>query len=119
MQASKDSNTPNAISEMFNSNLQTSVLPYFLLSHRPFDRFETDKLENDTIFDTLLQNRSMCYYGSVPYTYSTISHQPKPIPTSGNYIAEILSRLHELLPNFQYNSVLITRQNNGDDCLSV
>ena len=42
---------------------------------------------------------------------------PKPLPASDNYLNQILLHLKSVLPNFQYNSVLITKYDNVSDSL--
>ena len=115
----KSSETDNNVS---NINSQTYVpplilLPFISLPNQPFSLFKLDALEQDTNFDTRLHNRHLCYYGSSIYSYNGIRHKPKPIPASGNYLCHILEHIKSVLPDFQFNSVLLTKYNNGLDNL--
>ena len=117
MEASENADSSRVIDEMFNSSTQSSIVPYLLLPDEPFNQFDIKKLENDVVYDIKLEKRSLCYYGKFPYSYGTICHVPKCIPTSGHYLSEILQHLNVILPDFKYNSVLITRYSDGKDCL--
>ena len=94
------------------------VLPYIKLPNKPFLNFEFNALDQDSKFDIQLNNRSLCYYGISSYSYNGVKHHPNPIPTSGNYLCLILEHLKTVLPDFQYNSVLLTKYKNGSDCLN-
>ena len=61
-----------------------AILPYILIPNQPFLHFNVDRLIEDTIFETKLHNRSICYYGHYNYTYSVITHKAQAIPASGN-----------------------------------
>ena len=93
------------------------ILPYISLPNQPFSNFELSALDKDSNFDVKLHNRSLCYYGISNYCYNGVKHQSKPIPESGNYLNLILDHLKSILPDFQFNSVLLTKYNNGSDCL--
>ena len=94
------------------------VLPYIRLPNKPFSNFEFNALDQDSKFDIQLTNRSLCYYGISSYCYNGVKHHPNPIPTSENYLCLILEHLKTILPDFQYNSVLLTKYNDGSDCLN-
>ena len=81
---------------------------------QPFSMFDHTILDQETEFNIKLPNRSLCYYGSSSYCYSGVSHQPKPIPPN-SYINTILDQLKVTLPDFQYNSILVTKYRNGSD----
>ena len=89
------------------NNHTTSIDPCTFLPNQPFSHFSLDTLDEGINFDKTFGNRSTLYYGEQTYSYSNIRHPPKPIPTSG-YIHEILKHLDSVLPNFNYNSVLLT-----------
>lgn len=93
------------------------VLPYVNLPNKPFSQFNIDCLDKCTVFDTNLPNRSLCYYGNFRYSYTSIEHKPKPIPDSDNYLCSILDHLHSVLPDYKYNSILLTKYSNGKDGL--
>lgn len=121
LESSKNSESTNGVEQMSNSNFSNdcgNVVPYLLVPDQPFAKFDMSKLDRDTIFDIKLANRSLCYYGILPYSYGSLKHSPKQLPTSGNYICQILSHLQEIFPDFKYNSVLITKYNDGKDCLA-
>ena len=103
-----------------NSSVISGVghdVPYFILPNKPFCSFDVDMLDSDTNFSNVLGNRSLCYYGHIPYSYANIRHKPCEIPASGNYISEILKHLNVIMPDYNYNSVLVTRYRNGQDSL--
>ena len=93
------------------------ILPFISLPNKPFSNFTLDSLNQDTDFDIKLHNRALCYYGESYYAYNGIRHQPKPLPTSDNHLCLILKHLQSVLPDFQYNSVLLTKYMNGSDSL--
>ena len=93
------------------------MLPYVQLLGHPFAQFELSKLVADTDFGIKLHNRSLCYYGEVGYSYDQVQHSPQPLPNSDNYIHTIISYVNTVLPNFTFNSVLITMYDNGSDSL--
>ena len=88
-------------------------LPYIHLSNQPFSSFDVNTLDKDSAFDIKLHNRSMCYYGDSNYSYNNIVHQSRPIPSSNNYLCKILEHLHTVIPDIQYNSILLTKYMNG------
>ena len=90
-------------------------IPCSLLPNKPFSMFDMASLEKDISFNRIHPNRSTCYFGETPYTYSNTTHSPKPIPKSGSYLNTMLEHLSVILPTFKYNSILITKYNNGKD----
>ena len=115
----KSSETENNVSNIHSQTFVPPLilLPFICLPNQPFSLFKLDALEQDTNFDIRLHNRYLCYYGSSIYSYNGIRHKPKPIPASGNYLCDILEHIKSVLPDFQFNSVLLTKYNNGLDCL--
>ena len=108
--------SPTAVStavELFNNfknnvnNIQSN--PYLFIPDHPFAQFNVDKLDTETEFVQQYHNRQTCFYGDIPYSYGRRTHTPHPFPHSENYIHVILEHLHSILPNFVYNSVLITK----------
>ena len=90
------------------------MLPYISIPNKPFSNFDLSTLDQATNFNIILPNRSLCYYGSSSYSYNGTKHQPQHIP-SGNYINSILDQLKTILPDIQYNSILLTKYKNGSD----
>ena len=113
MQASQDVNAK----KMANANDKIPVVPYATLPNQPFSQFDINKLDSDIVFDKQLGNRSVCYYGSYPYSYATISHKSRKIPASGNYLCKILDHLHNIMPDLRYNSILVTKYQSGQSSL--
>ena len=89
------------------------IVPCSFLQNQPFSEFDFDLLDKDINFECKMNNRSTCYFGDIPYTYSNITHHSNPIPQSGNYLCNVLNHVNTILPDFMYNSVLLTRYNNG------
>lgn len=99
-----------------NANISSSnTLPCTFLSNQPFSHFDLNLLDKELNFDRILGNRSVCYFGNMPYYYSNVIHQPKPIPGSNEYLNQILNHLSHVLPDFNFNSILITKYQNGSE----
>lgn len=119
LQASNDTSDLNTSVnnqlETVNSNM--SVIPYKLFPDRPFEQFNPEELDKSCEYQVQLENRHLSYYGQVSYSYSNINHRVKPIE-SNNYLCKILDHLKIILPDFNFNSVLITKFRDGNDYLS-
>ena len=85
--------------------------------NQPFSHFDLGQLNKSVVFDQRLANRSTCYYGSIPYSYGKVIHQSKEMPKSESYLSSILDHVTQVFPTFEFNSVLITKFNNGSDYL--
>lgn len=94
------------------------MLPYILIPNKPFSHFLFNSLDESTVFSHQLNKRSVCYYGEVGYSYTNVTHYPRPMPSSDNYLHKILAHLKTVLPDFRYNSILLTKYQNGADSLS-
>ena len=92
-------------------------LPYLHVPNQPFSQFDFNKLDSETAYDKRLHNRSISYFGEVSYSYNNITHTPKPIPASDTYLNQMLDHLSLVLPDFNYNSILITKYLDGSDNL--
>ena len=90
------------------------TLPYISVPNQPFSKFDLSILDHETKFSIKLPNRSLCYYGSSSYSYNGVKHQPQPTPPD-SYLNSILNHLKTILPDFQYNSVLLTKYKNGSE----
>ena len=111
-----DRNQPSTVRD--NSYVVPFVmLPYILLPNQPFSQFQFSQLDLDTVFDHKLNNRAVCFYGDQKYSYGYVKHEPKPMPCSDNYLWEILNHLKGVLPDYEFNSVLLTKYSNGSECL--
>ena len=93
------------------------ILPFVSVPNSPFADFDFCELEQETHFDTVLGNRSLAYFGEYDYSYNGVNHKPNPIPKSDRYLCSILEHLYNVLPNFEYNSILISKYNDGTDFL--
>ena len=91
------------------------VLPYVNIPNSPFSDFDITAIDEEIVFDKFLNNRSLCYFGECSYSYNQIKHEAKPISTIGTYLSSILAHIHQLLPDFQYNSILVSKYCNGSD----
>ena len=89
------------------------MLPYISIPNQPFSDFCLSSLDQGITFDIELHNRKLCFYGQSSYSYNGVRHTPKPLPAPDNYLHQILLHLKQVLPDFQYNSVLITKYDNG------
>ena len=93
------------------------VLPFVSLPNLPFANFDLTKLDQETDFDTILNTRSLSFLGDFSYSYNGVKHNPKPIPTSDKYLCTMLEHVNKLMPDYKYNSILITKYRNGTDSL--
>lgn len=93
------------------------MLPYISVPNQPFSDFSLVSLDQDTTFNILLHNRKLCFYGQSPYSYNGVRHHPKPLPASENYLNLLLEHLKSVLPDFEYNSILLTKYENGSDSI--
>ena len=94
-----------------------NTVPYSLSNGHPFSQFSLEQLDNDTIFIQQYSNRLTCFYGQYKYCYGKRTHSPHPFPHPNNYIHTILGHLKFVLPNYEYNSILITKYKSGEDYL--
>ena len=92
-------------------------LPFVLIPNHPFSQFDFDRLDKETVYDKRLHNRSVAYYGETNYSYTNITHVPKSLPECNTYLNQLLDHLRLVLPDFEYNSVLVTKYMNGSDHL--
>ena len=92
-------------------------ISHISLPNQPFSNFDIEQLDKDIVYDQKFSTRSTCYFGEYPYSYGNVKHEACPIPQSGNYLISILEHVHSILPNFEFNSVLVTKYNNGSDFL--
>ena len=75
------------------------MLPYISIPNKPFSNFGLSTLDQETNFNIILPNRSLCYYG--------------------NYINSTLDQLKTILPDIPYNSILLTKYKNGSDYVGL
>ena len=88
------------------------------LPDQPFSKFDINKLEKEIIYNQNLKNRSTCYYGDYSYSYGSVTHVACTLPQPGSYLYDILNHVHHILPNFIYNSVLVTKYCDGSNFLN-
>ena len=108
----------NNCNTLVDNGYQTeNILPYTIIEGHPFSQFSLEELDTDTVFIQQYSNRLTCFYGDYQYSYGNRTHSPIPFPHPDNYIHTILGHLKLVLPNYVYNSVLITKYNSGGDYL--
>ena len=90
--------------------------PCALYSDQPFAQFSLLDLDQATTnhYKTFFQNRLVAYYGKVPYRYGGVCHEAQPFGNNP-YLAHIVSHLQTIMPDFIFNSALITKYRNGKD----
>ena len=93
------------------------ILPFASVPNLPFAQFDFSQLNQETVFNTVLKNRSLAYFGENSYSYNGIKHNSNPIPVSDKYLCTILEHLRNVLPDFEYNSILISKYCDGTDSL--
>ena len=116
---SSDSNT------IFNlSHDRLNVFSYDIVNHepiepckilpgRPFEKFDLASLDESTDFTRTFKNRLVAYYGDYPYTYGGAVHKPNPI-SSNKSLANVMEHVKLILPEVNFNSILITKYSNGN-----
>lgn len=114
-------NSLNQLHETSSSKLLAEVnnpphiVTHTILKNQPFSNLSFVDLDREIEYDYSLGNRSVCYFGEFPYAYGNIKHQACPIPSSGNYLSLIVENLSKIVPSFKFNSILITKFNDGKD----
>ena len=108
----------SSVSSVTNDNLQDAfnldpATPCYIIDDCPFSKFSLDTLLNELTFSHKFGNRKAVYYGEYPYRYNGGSHEARDIP-QGSYLSALCSYLDVLLPDYNYNSVLINYYENGD-----
>ena len=108
---------PNSINIFsYDNEAQQLIEPYALYPGAPFSDFNVTKLEKTTIYTNTFENRTVAYYSDYPYHYSGITHRPNSI-SSNTYLCEILDHVKSIMPNFYFNSAMLTKYHSGSDNL--
>ena len=101
-----------------NTQIQSSIpehiKPIELIDDCPFSKFSSEELLKELNFSHKFSNRLVTYYGKYPYHYSGGIHPPQDIP-GGSHLDKLCCYLGVILPDFQYNSVLINLYRDGND----
>ena len=97
---------------------RSDINPCHIISGTPFDQFDINELDGSCDYQMHLDNRTLAYYGEVPYRYGHISHNIRPFSTNP-YLCEILKCVESVVPDLDFNSVLITKFQNGNDFLRL
>ena len=92
--------------------------PVTLHPGSPFEEFSAEKLRKYVDFSHRISNRCVKYFGEHGYSYGKVDHQPCDIPRSG-YLADILDKFSKLYPDFKFNSVLLTKYENGQSTIPM
>ena len=88
-------------------------LPLTKMDDAPFCYFDILQLDHDTVYTHNFQNRQTAYYGESQYCYGGITHKSKSFEENP-YLNKISSYLEVLLPNYKFNSALITKYIDGE-----
>ena len=104
---------PNYSESLDNLQITPSIQPFEVKLNSAFHLFEPSKLEQYTDFTHILPNRSASYYGEYPYTYGSITHKARPI-SDNIYLYKIANYLTVVLPEFNFNSGMVHKYENGD-----
>ncbi len=102
-----------------NTSMYTDS-PYDLYKGHPFSQCCMAELDQHTQphYQNVFSNRSVAYYGLVPYCYGNVLHQAVPFE-SNSYLLHIVTLLRNLLPNYIFNSALITKFKDGNDHIGL
>ena len=94
------------------ADTKNCMRPIAIIDNQPFAKFSVDTLTKELNFTHMFQNRDVVYYGSFPYKYQGGEHRAQNVPP-GSYISSICSYLDVILPDDEYNSVLISYYKDG------
>ena len=95
-----------------------SSQPFSLLPGHPFSEFDVNQLDNEVDFSHKLYNRSVKFYGAVPYKYGEVTHEPCSVPKE-SYLLKIVNHVNFLFPQYTFNSVLVNRYENGNSYIPM
>lgn len=117
-QEAKD-NDDNIISYHSSSICPDDVeRPCVLFPGHPFSLFNVDALDQEIIYSHSLESRQLKYFGDLPYSYGKITHGPCSVPEN-SYLSKIINHVSSVFPKYQFNSVLITKFENGKSFLPM
>ena len=114
----------NGITDKNDLNLDTKFMdnniegPCILFPGHIFSNFNLDLLDNEILYSHKLESRQLKYYGDYPYFYGSITHLPCPVPKN-SYLNSIIEHLSSVCPNYQFNSVLVTKFESGRSFLPM
>ena len=97
----------------FDEENQELIEPCNIINGHPFIDVDICKLDESTSYTKKFNNRLVAYYGDFPYKYEGAIHQSNPI-SSNKDLLKILDKVKSVLPDFDFNSVLITKYPNGN-----
>ena len=112
------SNNKPEFFQYLNNQQVADTISHVPLPDQPFSDFDILELNKDIVFNQQLGSRSACYFGDYSYSYGIVKHNACPLPQSGNYLCKILEHVQNVLPGFQFNSVLLTKYQDGSDFLN-
>lgn len=92
--------------------------PIQIVNGLPFKEFDISELCKEIHFDEKIGQREVKYYGEKLYRYGRTTHSANPLPSTG-YLSLILQKTREFFPNLSFNSVLVTKYNNGQCCIPM
>ena len=92
--------------------------PFSLLPGHPFSEFDVHQLDNEVDYSHKLHNRSVKFFGAVPYEYGEITHEPCSVPKE-SYLLKIIDHVQLLFPQYSFNSVLVNRYANGNSIIPM
>ena len=96
---------------------EVSMDPYFKFKDgMPFHLFDVSQLDFKTTGYVKLGSRSAAYYGEYPYSYSGMSHNPRPF-SDNTYLMHILSYIQIVIPDIKFNSVMIHKYSDGNSIM--
>ena len=87
--------------------------PCTIIDDCPFQKFSLDTLLSELTFTHIFQNREAVYFGEHPYSYKGGIHHAKDVP-QGSYLKILCSYMEVLLPDYQFNSVLVNFYKDGN-----
>ena len=102
----------------YSTSLNNVEGPCVLFPGHPFSSFSVEMLDREITYSHSLENRQLMYYGEYPYMYGSITHEPCSVPEN-SYVNKIINHVSKICPQYQFNSVLVTKFDNGKSFLPM
>ena len=91
--------------------LKDAQVPFIKYHNTPFKNLTYDDINQCTEYTHKFQNRSAVYYGDQTYSYSGVTHNPKPI-NDNVVLAKIVGMVNDIYPH-GYKSAMIHQYKDG------
>ena len=95
------------------TNIQGNI-PVEMIDDTPFKKFSVETLMSELETTHKFSNRRAVYFGEFDYLYGSTHHKSKEVPRD-SYLSLICSYLEVVIPDYEFNSVLINVYNDGNE----